>query len=193
MEKVYITVTQSMSIFKVTRQTILKWINDGKLKNCIRSRNKWLIPEESIDEYLEVKPKKKKPVTDIERLDNWFMELKRAYHPRRVNDQLQTAYNLFIRTMGQVSFKNLGGDIFGAQLEQQLIFYHSIEKIRDSSKWSNHDGKFLPGFGNFLRYVVWQQREDPSVLRKYIMKKDSEMIEEPLIEEQNISYNIKLN
>ncbi len=193
MGDIYITVTQSMNVFKVTRQTILKWINDGKLKGCKRSGRKWLIPESSIDEYLENKPEKEKVITDLERLDNWFMELKRAYHPTRVNNQLQTAYNLFIRCMGSISANKRGIEALNAQIDQQLIFYYSIEKIRDSNKWSNHGGKFLPGFGNFIRYVIWQQREDPSVLRKYIMKKDSEMLEESFNQGQDISYNIKLN
>lgn len=194
----YVTVTQSMEAFHVTRPTILRWIHKGRLRGCKFIGNKWLIPEHSINRFLNskfIKDKVKKPINHLYRLDNWFMELKRSYHPRRVNNQLQTAYNLFIRSMRRVSVGKAGIDVFNVQIEQQLVFYHSIEKLRDSYKWLNNDGKYLPGFGNFIHYVLWQQKEDPSTLRAYLKKKDaecSETVDDCLPESQHDLYDIKL-
>lgn len=56
MEKGY-SLVETAILFGVTRQTVRNWILTGYIKNAIKTKRKWVVPQSEIDEIKRINPK----------------------------------------------------------------------------------------------------------------------------------------
>lgn len=93
----------------------------------------------------------------------WFREIKRCYHPRRANDSSWKAQKAFDTIMYEAARGMTREDDIIHRQERVVIKITSyITRLSTTDRWKKDNGRYLPGFGNFLASRVWEDPQSES-------------------------------
>lgn len=99
-----------------------------------------------------------KKITSLQRIENWFQELRRAYHPKKNRIQLSQARKYHSDSI-KAAYKEGGKK---AEIKVQVKMHNYIIELRDKEEWKTENGRYLVGIGNFFKNKLWtlDEKED---------------------------------